>query len=109
MDKVNIKSINKLISITLLIFSVSIVFVVSKYIGVVDLISKIIKALIPVFIAIFLSFLLEPFIGFFLKKGIKRKYSVLLVYISIIFLVVLILYFIIPSLIEQELQLNFLQ
>ena len=101
MDKVNIKYINKLISISLLIFSVSIVFVVSKYIGIVDLIYKIIKSLIPVFVSIFLSFLLEPFIGFFLKRGIKRKYSVLLVYISIIFLLSLILYFTIPSLIEQ--------
>lgn len=97
----NTKTINKIIVFSLLIFSFSLIFVVLRYMGVVSLISKIINSLTPVFIAIFVSFLLEPIIMFFFKKGIKRKYSVLLVFFFFFGFIVLILYFTIPSLIEQ--------
>ena len=100
-SKADIKTINKLIYISLLTLIVCLIFVVSKYIGLSTLISKIIKSFIPVFIAIFVSFLLEPFIGLFLKRGIKRKYSVIIVYALVVVLIGLLLYFTIPSLIKQ--------
>ena len=80
MEKINTNTINRILVFSLLIFLISIIFVVSKYIGFIHLLMKIIKSLIPVFIAIFVSFMLEPLIGFFLNKGVKRKYSVFLVY-----------------------------
>jgi len=101
MDSINSKSISRMIYVSLLVFSIAIIFFVSKYIGIVSLISKVIKSLIPVFIAIFVSFILEPIIGFFLKRGIDRKYSVLLVYSLLIVSLGLILYFTIPSIVEQ--------
>lgn len=101
MDNYITKPINRIFCFTLLIFSVSVIFVVSKYIGIISLISKILKALIPIFIAVFVSFLFEPLIGIFVRRGIKRKYSVLLSYSLIIIIVALLLYFTIPSLIEQ--------
>ena len=101
MEKSNIKTINKLIYISLLTLIVCLIFVVSKYIGLDNLISKIIKSFVPIFIAIFLSFIIEPVIGLFLKRGIRRNYSVLLVYAFLILAIGLLLYFTIPALIEQ--------
>ena len=100
-DKTSIKTINKLIYICLLTLIICLIFVVSKYIGLSVLISKIIRAFIPVFIAVFVSFILEPVIGTFLKKGIKRKYSVLLTYGLFIVGICLIFFFTIPSLVKQ--------
>lgn len=101
MEIINTKTVNRVFCFSLLVFSISIIFVVSKYVGLIHFIGKIIKSLLPVFIAIFVSFMLEPLIGFLLKKDIKRKYCVLLVYISLILIGGLILYLTIPSLIEQ--------
>lgn len=101
MENVSTKTINKVLCFSLIVFSLSIIFIVSKYIGIVSLINKIIQSLVPVFIAIFSSFLLEPLIGFFLKKGIKRKYSVLLVYSLLIVFIIMLLYFSVPAFIDQ--------
>jgi len=95
------KTINKLIYISLLTLIICLIFVVSKYIGLNTLINKIFRSFIPVFIAVFISFILEPIIGIFLNKGIKRKYSVLLAYGIVIFVIGIILYFTIPSFIKQ--------
>lgn len=100
-NKVGTKTINNLIYISLLTLIVCLIFVVSKYIGLSAIISKVTRSLLPVFIAIFISFIIEPLIGIFLKRGIKRKYSVLIVYILLILIIGLLLYFIIPSLIDQ--------
>ena len=101
MDNINAKAVNKMIYFSLLIFSISIIFFVSKYVGVMELLRKILISLVPVFVAIFVSFILEPFIGFFLRNGIRRRYGVLLVYGLIILFLASLLYFIIPSLGEQ--------
>ena len=101
MEKINTNIINRVLVFSLLVFSISIVFVVSKYIGIVSLLVKIIKSLIPVFIAVFISFILEPLIVFFSNKGIKRKYSVLLAYGLIAIFFILFFVLTIPSLIDQ--------
>lgn len=100
-DKTIAKTINKLIYVSLLTLIVCFIFIVSKYIGLFTLIGKIFFAFTPVFIAVFLSFIIEPFVGFFIKYGMKRRYSVLLVYVLLIFILALILYFTIPSLSKQ--------
>ncbi len=101
MEYINSKTINRILCFTLLIFSCSLIFVVFKYVGIINILTKIIKSLVPVIFAIFLSFLLEPFIEKFLRIGIKRKYSVLFVYIFILIVIFLLLYLTIPSLIDQ--------
>ena len=101
MEYINNKTINRILCFTLLVFSCSLIFVVFKYIGIIRLFSRILKALIPVIFAVFLSFLLEPFIEKFLKRGIKRKYSVLFAYGFVLIIIFLILYFTIPTLIDQ--------
>lgn len=101
MDKVNTKSINKLLLLSLTILAICFIFAILKYVGILELIKKIIEALVPVGIAIFLSFILEPLIGFFLKKGIKRKYSVLIVYLGILLFIGIITYFVVPILSNQ--------
>lgn len=101
MEQINSKSINRIFSFSLFVFSISIIFVVLKYMGIISLFNKIANSLVPVFIAIFISFILEPLVGMFLKFGIKRKYSVLLVYGLLIMFLSVFLYFIIPSLIKQ--------
>ena len=100
-EKASFKTINRLIYIGLFTLIICLIFVVSKYIGVIYLISKILRSFIPLLIAIFVSFILEPFIGLFLKRGLKRKYSVLLVYVLLILIVGLLLYFTIPSFMKQ--------
>lgn len=100
-DNINSKTINRVICFTLLVFSISIIFVVLKYIGIVGLIGKVMKAIIPVIIAIFISFLFDPFIEFFNKKGINRVYSALLCYGAFLLVILGLFYFIIPSLIKQ--------
>jgi len=100
-NKAETRTINKLIYISLLTLIICLIFVVSKYIGLSALISKVFRAFIPVFIAIFFSFIIEPIIGIFLKRGIKRKYSVFIVYAVLILVVGLLLYFTIPSFVEQ--------
>ena len=101
MDKIVTKTINRLICFTLVVFSISIIFIVSKYLGIVSLIKICLKAIIPVIIAIFISFLFEPFVGVLIKRGLKRRYSVLFCYCSVLIVFFGLFYFIIPSLIDQ--------
>ena len=101
MENTSTKNINKILWFTLLVFSISIIFVVSKYIGLIRLINKVISSLLPVFIAIFISFILEPLIGLFIKRGIRRKYGVLLAYSLVLISIIAIFYFTIPSLVKQ--------
>lgn len=99
--KTNTITINKLIYISILVLIICLIFVVSKYIRLDILFKKIINSFIPVFIAIVVSFLVEPLIGVFLNKGIKRKYSVALSYSLLIVILGVLLFFTIPSLVEQ--------
>lgn len=100
-EKTNIMTINRLIYISILVLIICLIFVVSKYIGLDILFIKIIKSFIPAFIAICVSFLVEPLIGMFINKGIKRKYSVILSYCLLIIIFGMLLFFTLPSLIEQ--------
>lgn len=101
MDKINNKSVYKLLLLSLTILIICFIFAILKYVGILTLIRTITKSLIPVALAIFLSFLLEPLIGFVIEKGIKRKYSVLIVYVSVLSIIGLIMYFIVPILSKQ--------
>lgn len=64
-------------------------------------IGKIFGILSPLFIGIFLAWLLEPFINYFVKNKVGRKLSTVVVYLILIFLIILILALIVPEFISQ--------
>lgn len=101
--KYDIKDLFKLLTIIIII---SIIIVTSKYVGIIDVVFKIIGSLFPIFLAIAISFVNEPLI-FKITKYIKRKYAVIIIYLFEIIFISLILFLLIPSLIEQMKKLFF--
>ena len=55
----------------------------------------------PLFIGIFLSWLMEPFINYFVDNKVSRKLATFVVYLVLIFLIVLIMALIIPEFVAQ--------
>ena len=55
----------------------------------------------PLFIGIFLSWLMEPFIYYFVKNKVSRKLATAVVYLVLIFLIFLIIALIVPEFISQ--------
>lgn len=88
------------LKILIAIATIAIIAVSSKYIGILDLLSKLIKSLFPIFFAISISFINEPLIRR-LEKRIKRKFSVIIIYVVEVVLIGLIIVLIMPSLVEQ--------
>lgn len=84
--------------IIVIIITVSII--TSKYIGLLDIITKLIKSLLPIIFAVAISFINEPLVKK-LSKYMKRKFSVVIIYVLEIVLISLIIILILPSLIEQ--------
>lgn len=62
---------------------------------------NVIGILSPLFIGIFLSWLLEPPINYFVKNKVSRKLATFVVYLVLIFFIVLILALIVPEFISQ--------
>lgn len=97
LKKIELKDYLKILMIVII---VSITIITTKYIGLLAIIIKVIKSLAPVFFAIAISFLNEPIIQR-LNKYIKRKFSVIIIYILEVIIIGLIIVLIIPSLVEQ--------
>lgn len=100
-NKIDYRFLNFIIKLLGLSLAVAAIFAVSKYIGLLAIITKVIKSLFPVFIAIVLSFLTEPLIRIFEKRRIKRRYAVLLSYGLELGVVILIIVLIFPQLFAQ--------
>ena len=88
------------LKILILVAIIAISAVTFKYTGVLDITFKLIKSLFPIFFAIAISFINEPFI-YKLSKKINRKLSVIIIYVLEVIIVSLIIVLIIPSLIDQ--------
>ena len=101
MDKLDFKKFNKILIITLIGIMVGILVIILNYLGIISLVVRVFKAIIPVFIAIIISFLFEPLVNFFERRKIKRNLSVLIVYGLILLLILLILVLFIPPLFLQ--------
>lgn len=97
----DIKNINKTLYFGLIALVFSLIILIFRYIGIGGLVLTIVKALVPVLLAIFISFLLEPIIKLFIKIGVKRKMSVLITYFLFVSIVGLIIYFTFPILVDQ--------
>lgn len=92
--------IKKLLKLLIIIIIISISIITSKYVGLLDILLKIIKSLFPIFLAIAISFINEPLVNK-ISKYIKRKYSVIIIYFLEIVIIALIIFLVVPSLIEQ--------
>lgn len=101
MDRLDFKKFNKILIITLIGIMVGVLVIILNHLGVINLIVKVFKAIIPVFIAIIISFLFEPLIKFFERKKVPRNISVLLVYGLFIILGILILVLFVPPFLKQ--------
>lgn len=63
--------------------------------------SKISKIILLVFYAIVLSYLLNPLVNFIEKRGIKRTYSILIVYLVLITVVIIVSFLFVPKLFNE--------
>jgi len=88
------------LKILIIVAILSITIITSKYIGLLEIITKLINSLLPIIFAIAISFINEPLIKK-MNKIFNRKIAVIIVYIAEIILVSLIIILIIPSLVEQ--------
>lgn len=95
MEKLTLKS-KKLLYYSGLLIVICLCFFTLKFLNLYDSIINILKAIIPVALAIIVSFLVEPLIIKLTRFKIKRIISVLLVYIFIYGFIVLLLTIIIP-------------
>lgn len=110
-DKVDYVKLNELITLSRnfmkLIFTVSIVALVVLITQIVkewkllSIIGDILSILSPFFIGIILAWLLDPFVSFLKKKGVKRGLGVTFVYIIVIAIIVLIGNILLPTLANQ--------
>lgn len=110
-DKVDYVKLNELITLSRnfmkLIFTVSIVALVVlitqivKEWKILSILGDILSILSPFFIGIILAWLLDPFVSFLKKKGVKRGLGVTFVYIIVIAIVVLIGNILLPTLANQ--------
>lgn len=110
-DKVDYVKLNELITLSRnfmkLIFTVSIVALVVlitqviKEWKILNILGDILGILSPFFIGIILAWLLDPFVSFLKKKGVKRGLGVTFVYIIVIAIIVLIGNILLPTLANQ--------
>ena len=93
-------TLNEILKILIIFIIIIVSIITSKYIGLLDLFYKLIKSLLPIFLAIGISFLNEPLIKK-IEKYIKRKYAVIILYIYELIICILIITLVIPSFMTQ--------
>ena len=88
------------LTFTILSIIVLIIYLLDKM-SIFVTIGHIIQILSPLFIGIFVSWLLEPFINYFVRNKVSRKLATFMVYLVLVFLVLLIMALIVPEFISQ--------
>ena len=89
-----------ILAASILAIAVLILYLLDKT-SILVMIGNVIGILSPLFIGIFLSWLLEPFINYFVKNKLSRKLATFVVYLVLIFFFILILALIVPEFISQ--------
>lgn len=89
-----------ILTIAILAILVLVIYLIDKT-SVLVTIGHIFGILSPLFIGIFLSWLMEPFVNYFVKNKVSRKLATFVVYLVLIFLIILILALIVPEFIAQ--------
>ena len=111
---IDIKRINELINRTNkilknihILFNIIIIYIMILILfklNILYYIKEFLYVLIPLFIGIFTSWLLRPIVNYFESKGIKRIISLVIVYLSIIFIFIISLSTFIPNFIKELLE-----
>lgn len=109
--KVNYKKLNevltishrvlKTINILVVIVCISTVVIICEKLNVFKFVGSLIGILSPLFIGLVVAWLLNPVVNFLNKKGIKRIFCVLLIYLILIGIIVLLVGSILPILYDQ--------
>lgn len=110
-NKLNLSKVNEVVTLShkvlrifyilLFIISVYVVIKVAQELDILKFIIDILTILVPLFIGLIVSWLFNPFVTFLQKKGVKRIFSVIFVYILLIGAIALIVGSILPILYDQ--------
>lgn len=110
-EKVDYKKLNDVISISKKILQIMFIFIIiiaiymllklGETLGIGRMIVKVIDAILPLFIGIFLAWLFEPFVTKLQNKGIRRGFGALIVYLAFLGVIGVIIGAIIPLLGDQ--------
>lgn len=110
-EKVNVKKVNDVLTLTKKILKIVYIFmilagiyaaiIICEKLHVLNFIVSLIKLLSPLFIGVILAWLLEPSVHFLQKKGINRVLGSIIVYAALIAIIYLILWALVPVIIEQ--------
>jgi predicted PurR-regulated permease PerM len=95
---------NKIGKILYILFIILLIYVITLIVRewkVLSFIGKIFSVISPLFIGWFIAWILNPIVKKMTSKGMKRALAVAIAYLSMIFVVVLTLWFVLPSLGEQ--------
>ena len=87
-------------TISVLAIAVLVIYLIDKT-SILLTIGNVLGIVSPLFIGIFLSWLLEPAINYFVKNKVSRKLATFVVYLILIFLIIVILALIVPEFISQ--------
>lgn len=109
--KMDYKTLNEVLKTSNLLLKIILAFAVLGTLGlliyllekinILVTIGSIIGIISPLFIGIFLAWLMEPFINYFVKNKVSRKLATFAVYLVLIFLIILIIALIVPEFISQ--------
>jgi len=109
--ELNYKSLNEILktgnillklilAASILAIAVLILYLIDKT-SILVMIGHVLGIISPLFIGIFLSWLLEPFVNYFVKNNVSRKLATFVVYLVLVFLIILIIALIVPEFISQ--------
>ena len=88
------------LTFSILAIAVLVLYLLDKT-SILVMIGNVFGILSPLFIGIFISWLLEPFINYFIKNKVSRKLATFVVYLVLVFLIILIIALIVPEFISQ--------
>lgn len=110
-SKVNFKKFNEVLGLTkkvlniiyflCIVLSIFIIFKVCQDLKVLKFILDILGILAPLFLGIIVAWLFNPFVKFLQKKGVKRVFGVIIVYVLFLGLIATLVCTIIPILYDQ--------
>ncbi|MBQ4262731.1 MAG: AI-2E family transporter [Bacilli bacterium] len=92
---------NKILNFLYVLFIISTIYIVTLVLkgwGILPFIGQIIKIISPLFIGLFIAWLLNPWVQKLVKKGINKTLSVIIVYLVMFIALYLVFAFTLPSL-----------
>ena len=96
-----LKTILKIFMVLLIIVGVFVIIKILKELHVAEIILRLLKILLPLFIGFFIAWLFDPFVSFLQRKGVRRTVGALLTYAIFLSILGIIIGSIIPTLGSQ--------